>query len=233
MKVSPWPRRSVALGGLAAVGSLVTMMGAAALGANPAYADIVSPGSGTTVDTATPVASGTGEADGNTVLVTVQNADGMEVFGCNATVMDGVWACTFTNPVPAGVWTFNAQETSDEPAAVSDTSIANVTLAFTPTATPPMTPPLSAAPDTTATAETDASTGPELAGQDPSAAPAAPEMTIEAIVPGGAQTTTPDNALPVTPASDPMPYVMSGLALLTVGAAALLWRVRVRRANRD
>jgi hypothetical protein len=267
MKVGQGPRRSVAFSGLAAAGSLVAVMGAMVIGASPAFADITAPASGGTVDTASPVTSGTGETDGNNVLVSARNADGMEVLG-RATVAEGAWNCTFISPVPAGVWTTNAQETSQDPANVSDTPVANVTIVYAGSRPTPTTPATHATPTPDPTTspeddeddeddEADESDESESESPDPSASATAADPSAPHSIKDSAEDstedstedsedsedsdevdapeTTPSTALPVTAASDPTPYVMSGLALLTVGAAAVLWRVRVRvrRANRE
>ncbi|MGP6176036.1 Ig-like domain-containing protein [Microbacterium sp. A196] len=86
---------------------------------------ITTPGAGSTTGDTTPTIGGTGVA-GATVIITVRNADGKEVFAEALVAADGTWSVDLTGALADGTYTVVAVQslggiTSDDSAAVAFT----------------------------------------------------------------------------------------------------------------
>jgi LPXTG-motif cell wall-anchored protein len=120
----------------------IGVIGAAIALSTPAWADITSPASDSTIS-ATPEVSGTARSGGE---IRVSADDGnKEVAGCKAKVSgDGTWSCTFKDELQPGTWDIYAQvidgnEVVDEYSVQGVVVLAAVADTETPTAQPTAT----------------------------------------------------------------------------------------------
>jgi hypothetical protein len=110
------------------------------LAAEPAWADITTPPSGSTLATATPTVGGTG-TPGAMIDVVAQNlVDLTEPAGCTATVtVYGTWTCVLGPVLPPGRYRFTAADVTAfgvPVTQVSDVTVDLQTLARTPAGDP-------------------------------------------------------------------------------------------------
>jgi LPXTG-motif cell wall-anchored protein len=127
----------------------IGVIGAAIALSTPAWADITSPTSDSTIS-ATPQVSGTARS-GNQIRVSADDGK-KEIAGCKAVVSgDGTWSCTFKDELQPGTWDIYAQ-VIDSDEVVDEYSVQGVVVlaAIADTSTP------TAQPTATATQELDA-----------------------------------------------------------------------------
>jgi hypothetical protein len=208
-----------------AVGAVVVVTGVLAL-TGSAWAIIIAPASATTLSTDLPTMTGSG-APGN--LVNITAVSGATFFhACSAPVQaNGTWSCTSVERLRPGTWDLSAEEVSP----TEKPRFSSVFNLVVPPAAPADTAS-GAAADTASGAAADTASGAagDLAGG--TAGDTAAQNPSDVVMPpssagdrGGLGT------LPVT-GGRPLPYAMTGLALLFGGLAGWIGLGRARRLTR-